>query len=112
MMHWTDGATWPTVTRMRRADDLQPDEPLAHGAYVCLRAPNGCRTAVAAADVDGLAARLGLAGEYDAPEPAPKATVAFLKRVSAAAADIDDDTLLDADAVVHVFAPDPAAVDG
>ena len=96
---------------MRRADDIHPDEALAYGAYVGLRAPNGCREGAAAADVDGLAGRLGLAGEYEAPADAPKATVAYLRRVSAEAADVDDDTLLDADAVVHVCAPEAGTVD-
>jgi hypothetical protein len=96
---------------MRRADDIHPDEPQAYGAYVCLRAPNGCRAGTAAADVDGLAARLGLASEFEAPAEPPKATVGYLKRVGAEAADVDDDTLLDADAVVHAFAPDAATVD-
>jgi len=99
----------PSLGRMRRADDIHPDEPLAHGAYVCLRAPNGCRPGTAAADVDGLAARLGLASEYAGGDA--RATVAYLERVSAEAASVDDDTLLDADAVVHVCAPDAETVE-
>src|SRR5690242_3171802 len=99
-MHWTDGYVTPSLGCMRRADDLRPDEPVAHGAYVCLRAPNGCRAGTAAADVDGLAARLGLESEYAGADAG--ATVAYLKRVSAEAASVDDDTLLDADALVHV----------
>src|SRR3954469_8712998 len=105
-MHWTDGGSRPSLRPMRRADDLHPDDPVAHGAYLCLRAPNGCRPGTAAADVDGLAARLGLASEYEGADGASPPTVAYLKRVSAEAADVDDDTLLDADAVVHVCAPD------
>src|SRR5689334_22495581 len=98
-MHLADGASWPSVARMRRADDLRPDIPLAHGAYVCLRARNGCREEVASADVDSLAGRLGLASEYEAPADSPSASVAFLRRVTATAGDLVDDTLLDADVV-------------
>src|SRR5689334_22238223 len=96
---------------MRRADDIRPDEPLAHGAYVCLRARNGSRRLLGAVDVAPVAAELGFAGEFEAPEDAPLPTIGLLRRVSARAGDVVDDTLLDADAVVHVCAPEPGPVD-
>ncbi|HEV7238407.1 MAG TPA: hypothetical protein VGQ36_04140 [Thermoanaerobaculia bacterium] len=69
-------------------------DAIRHGAYICLNA------AARTADVPALADRLGLRNEFDL-DPGPH-TIAFLRRVSASAADIADDDLLHADAIVHV----------
>jgi len=60
-----------------RANDVRSAEALRHGAYVCFRAPGPARAALAAAPVPELAARLGLANEFQAAGGDPPASVAF-----------------------------------
>ena len=90
---------------MRVANDVRSSEILRHGAYVCFRAPDGARRAVAGAAVPALAERLGLRNEFDPGDGHPQEAVAFLRRAGATPADIADEELLHADAVVHVAAP-------
>ena len=79
-------------------------EVLRHGAYVCLRPANGADArALATVAIPALAEKLGLANEFG--RPAASESIAFLRRVGATPADIADDGLLDADAVVHVASP-------
>ncbi len=85
-----------------RANDVRPAEILRHGAYVCLRVPDGARRAVATAAVPALAESLGLRNEFAAGDGPPAEAIAYLRRIGAAPADIADDGLLHADAVVHV----------
>ena len=85
-----------------RANDVKSAEPLRHGAYVCLRVPEGARRAVIAAAVPALAEGLGLQNEFEAKDGPPADAIAFLRRVGATPADIADEGLLRADAVVHV----------
>ena len=93
-----------------RANDVRPAEILRHGAYVCLRVPDGARRAAAAAAVPALAERLGLRNEFAAGDGPPADAIAFLRRIGATSADIADDGLLHADAVVHVASTAAAPV--
>jgi hypothetical protein len=93
-------------------DDVIPRESVRYGAYVCLRLGDAVdRRALQAAAVPALAARLGLASEFEAPEPLPRAAIAFLRRLDGRAGDIADDDVLQADGVIHVAAAtrDPVA---
>jgi len=83
---------------------------LRHGAYICLAIPDGARTAVAAAAIPALAQRLQLRNEFDATDGPPAEAIAFLRRIDATPADIADDELLRADAVVHVASASAAPV--
>ena len=77
---------------------------IRHGAYVCVRLAEGADPgALAGAAVPALAERLGLVNEFD--RPASAESVAFLRRVGATPADIADDGVLHAHAVVHVVSP-------
>jgi hypothetical protein len=87
-----------------RANDVRSNEAIRHGAYVCLTVPPEARGDVAGAAVPALAARLGLAKEFEADDGHPPTAIAFLRRVDATPADVADDGLQDADAVVHVAA--------
>jgi hypothetical protein len=79
-------------------------EIIRHGAYVCLRLTNGAAArALVAVAIPALAEKLGLENEFG--RPAASESIAFLRRVGATPADIDDDGLLNADAVVHVASP-------
>ena len=93
-----------------RANDVRPTESLRHGAYLCLRVPDAARRTVAAAAVPALAERLGLRNEFEAEGGPPPDAIAFLRRVGATPADIVDDGLLHADAVVHVASATAAPV--
>ena len=93
-----------------RANDVKSAEPLRHGAYVCLRVPEGARRAVIAAAVPALAEGLGLQNEFEAKDGPPADAIAFLRRVGASPADIVDEGLLRADAVVHVASARAAPV--
>jgi hypothetical protein len=85
------------------SNDVLPTEILRYGAYVCLNAPmNG---------IDGLAERLGFENEFDAANGHPTRAIAFLRRIEATSADIVDDALLRATAIVHVAAPDARPVE-
>jgi len=85
-----------------RANDVRPTDPIRHGAYVCLSAPGEAGRALAGAAVPALAQRLGFRNEFGVTEGHPTEAIAFLRRVSATPADIADEDLLRADAVVHV----------
>src|SRR5438309_10062627 len=93
-----------------RANDVRSTEIIRHGAYVCLRPPPSARRVVADAAVPDLAVRLGLRNEFDPGDGHPPEAVAFLRRVDATPADIADDELLGADAVVHVASASAAPV--
>jgi len=93
-----------------RASDVRSTDILRHGAYVCVRAREADRAALARTPVGALATRLGLVNEFESVGGDPPASVAFLRRVSAAPGARDDAGLLDADAVVHVAAPAAAPV--
>jgi len=93
-----------------RANDERSTEPLRHGAYVCLRVGDGARRGVAAAAVPALAERLDLRNEFEAKDGPPAEAIAYLRRVGATPAAIEDEGLLHADAVVHVASGSPAPV--
>ena len=79
-------------------------ETIRHGAYVCLRAAVGADArSLAALAVPALAEKLGLQNEF--ARPAAPDSIAFLRRLDATAADVADEGLLQADAVVHVASP-------
>ena len=79
-------------------------ETIRHGAYVCLRLAGGADArSLAAAAVPALAEKLGLENEFT--RPAASESIAFLRRIDATPADIADDGLLRADALVHVASP-------
>ena len=81
-------------------------EILRHGAYVCLRLPDGAAArALASAPIPALAEKLSLENEFAAEGGPPAQSIAFLRRQSAAPGAIADDDLLHADAVIHVAAP-------
>ncbi|MGH9379715.1 MAG: hypothetical protein ACRD2Z_03765 [Thermoanaerobaculia bacterium] len=84
---------------------------LRHGAYLCLAFRTDARRAVAEAPVAALVERLGFCDELDAADGHPPQAVAFLRRVGATPADLADDRLLGADAVVHVAAAAVEPVD-
>lgn len=88
-----------------RANDVRSPEPVRHGAYVCLSGR------FASAPVPALAERLGLRNEFDADGGHPGRAIGFLRRVDATPADLDDDALLGADAVVHIASPAAEDVD-
>src|SRR5262245_60950655 len=74
-------------------------EVMRHGAYVCVRPVEGADPrALAATPVPALAEKLGLANEFD--RPASPESIAFVRRVGATPADIADDGLLHAHAVI------------
>ena len=79
---------------------------IRHGAYLCVRLAPGAREAA----VDALADRLGLHNEFTAHAGHPPDAVAFLRRVAATPADVEDAALLHADAVVHVASAAPETV--
>ncbi len=85
-----------------RADDVRSSDAIRHGAYVCLTVPPDVRRDLVGADVPALADRLGLTNEFEAEGGHPPEAIAFLRRVNATLADIADDGLLGAEAVVHV----------
>ena len=93
-----------------RANDARSTEAVRHGAYVCFRAPDPGRVAAAQPEVSALAARLGLHNEFEPGADHPLEAIAFLRRVGATPADIADDELLRADAVVHVASQSAAPV--
>jgi hypothetical protein len=97
-------------TRSLRADDVQSTEAVRHGAYVAIAAPGEARRIAASAAVPELVHRLGLQNEFDVTAGHPREAVAFLRRGDASAADLEDDRLLRADAVVHVASPAPGPV--
>lgn len=65
--------------------------------------PPGDRKLAAKAAVPALAERLGLQNEFNVGTSGhPPKAIAFLRRKDATAADVDDDELLGADAIVHI----------
>ena len=92
------------------ANDVRSTEVLRHGAYLCLRLPDGARRSVVSAAVPALAERLGLRNEFTVTDGHPLEAIAFLRRVGATPAAIQDDELLNADAVVHVASATAAPV--
>src|SRR5690242_16234868 len=90
---------------MLKANDVRPNDVLRHGAYVCFTVPPAARQSMAEAAVPALATRLGFGSEFEAVGGHPADAIAFLRRVGATPADIADDELLRADAVVHVASP-------
>lgn len=79
-------------------------EVIRHGAYVCVRAADGAdRRALAAVALPALAEKLSLENEFGRPAAAD--SIAFLRRIGATQADIADEGVLAADAVVHVASP-------
>jgi hypothetical protein len=83
-----------------------------HGAYLCVSAPPSAHEALAglAPAVVDVASRLGLRDEFAARDGHPPDAIAFLRRVEATRADIEDEGLLSASAVVHLASSDPARV--
>jgi hypothetical protein len=94
-----------------RANDVRSTEILRHGAYVCLSVPAAAMAAASRAAVPALAEQLGLQSEFTAGDGHPPEAIAFLRRVDARPADIADEALLRADAVVHVASAGAAAVE-
>lgn len=88
-----------------RANDVRSTEPFRHGAYLCLSVPADARQAIAGSAVPALIERLGLRNEFEPGAGHPTEAIAFLRRVHATPADITDDELLGADAIVHVASP-------
>jgi hypothetical protein len=109
-MHWTHGGA-PAYRHDMYADDVQPDDPIRYGAYVCLtaQAQDGRRD-LAGAAVPALAERLGLRNEYDPGNGDVPQSIAYLRRLDAQPGTVADDTLRYAEAVVHVAAPAPEQV--
>src|SRR5713226_3075539 len=98
-MHWTHASRLPTLTGERR---FAMSEILGHGAYLCLRRSGGSALGRAeAANIAALARRLELQNEFDPAATPPRESIAFLRRLGATA-DIADDDVLRADAVIHV----------
>jgi hypothetical protein len=81
------------------ASDLRPFPLLRHGAYLCFdRAP-------------AAPPRRALANEFLAGCDHAGTTIAYLRRVGATPADLADDPLLRATAIVHVASPDREPID-
>jgi hypothetical protein len=90
-----------------RADEIRPDTPIRHGAYVCLTVPAAALPSLSVTDV---ACGLGLVNEFDPSDVEPSASIGYLRRISATPADMLDERLLSADAIVHVSASTPEPV--
>jgi hypothetical protein len=96
------------MTSPTRANDVRSTEPIRHGAYVCFEPPRDARRI--GADVRALAERLGLRNEIDPGPDHPPEAIAFLRRLRAAPAQLADEGLLRATAIVHVASATPAPV--
>src|SRR5712691_12133961 len=93
------------------SDEVLASEILGHGAYLCLCMSSGGDVGkAAAAPIDALAQRLGLRNEFSPGETPPVESIAFLRRQGATPADIADDAVLQADAVIHVASKRPDAI--
>lgn len=90
------------LTSGRSAMQAATSEILRHGAYVCLRVGAEARRAAAEAAVPALAERLRLRNEFEPGEGHPSEAIAFLRRLDATPADVPDEGLLQADAILHV----------
>jgi hypothetical protein len=94
------------------ANDVLAREILGYGAYVCLRRAAGADArALGAAPVEALAERLGLRNEFAPSGEAGAGKIAFLRRIDATPAQVEDAGLLAADAVVHVVSREAGPVD-
>ncbi|MEO7733318.1 MAG: hypothetical protein ABIY55_20320 [Kofleriaceae bacterium] len=90
------------------ANDLRSDEPIRHGAYLCLSTPHPEPGPLA-----GLLDRLHLRNELDPGPDHPALAIAFLRRLdvtTALDADDLDRTVASARAIIHVASPDPATI--
>ena len=81
--------------------------PLGYGAYLCVKA-TGPR--VDAGKLTALCEKLGLGNEFEGRAPKGE-SVAFLRRQGAVAAQIADDDVLQADAVIHAASKRQDVVD-
>lgn len=92
-------------------NDVRSMDAIRYGAYVCLTVPPDERSAVRSAPIGELTERLGLSNEFQTQDGHPAEAVAFLRRVEATNADIEDEGLFHAEAVVHVASarPEPVA---
>jgi hypothetical protein len=98
------GMTSPTT-----AQDIRPTEPVRHGAYLCFAAPrSACELGPR---VRALAERLGLRNEFSPGADHPREAIAYLRRIETTPAQIADDGLVRASAVVHVAAPTEGPVE-
>jgi hypothetical protein len=88
-------------------------EVLGHGAYLCARAADvGALRAAGRAPIPALVERLALRHEYDPPGMTEAGgTVAFLRRLAATPGDIEDESVLEAQVVIHVSSSRPEVVD-
>jgi hypothetical protein len=102
--------------RSMTANDVRSNEPVRHGAYLCLSALHRTRRL---ADLRSLLSRLELRNEYEPGDDHPPLAIAFLRRRAPpaaapqrAAAPVDelDEALARTEAIVHVAAPDAAIV--
>jgi hypothetical protein len=96
------------MTSLHRANDVRSTEPVRHGAYVCFDAPADARRL--GPDVRALAGRLGLRNEFEPGPDHPREAIAFVRRVRATPAQLADDGLMRATAIVHVASASPAPV--
>jgi hypothetical protein len=94
------------VTTTWHADDVLLTDPTRHAAYLCLTVPASDHAGVAALPVAAVAHQPGLRNECDPGDNHPPEAIAFLRRLDAAPADIDDNGVLRADAAVHVASDD------
>jgi hypothetical protein len=86
------------------SNDVVPKAVLRHGAYICL-VRTGDRRSVTEAPVEALAQRLGFQNEFVADAGHPAEAFAFLRRVDATQAEIADNHLFHAEAIIHVASP-------
>ncbi|HSS00309.1 MAG TPA: hypothetical protein VLM79_24795 [Kofleriaceae bacterium] len=91
------------TTAPTTANDVRSIEPVRHGAYLCFAAPHSARELGPA--VRTLAQRLGLRNEYEPGSDHPREAIAYLRRTEVTPAQIADEVLARATAVVHVAAP-------
>ena len=89
---------------------MEDQTPLRHGAYVCLSL-GSAPAAIAAAPIPELADRLGLSPEFEPASGHPEHSIAFLRGAGAQPADLADEALQGADAIVHVASSAAARVD-
>ena len=90
---------------------MENQTPLRHGAYVCFSLPESALAALAAAPIPELAARLGLSPEFESTSGHPEHAIAFLRGAGAAPADLADEALRGADAIVHVASSAATRID-
>ena len=84
------------------AEAVRLTEVTRYGAYACLSVPPKLRLSVLGAAVPQLAERLRLQNEFEPGDNHPPDAIAFLCRVRATPADIADENLLAAEAIVHI----------